>query len=228
MESDLVRDLKGRLRGWGRLATLGLVLSGAACYPEDGPTNVQDLDVVLTIHDQDVDFAEFATYAMPDTVLHVSGDEDDDIIDLPRTYDDMILQLVADNMEDAGYVREMDPQTNEADLILLVGAIGTEKTDYWASGGWWGYWGWYPGWGYPGYPGYGPGYGWGYPPYVGSTTFEQGTLVLTLVDPLAGDDEELPVIWSGAGRGLLNYGGAEGRITSSINQMFSQSPYLGR
>ena len=228
MKSVFVRGWGRPLTKWARLAPLGLVLFGAGCYPGDGPANVQDLDVVLTVHDRDVDFDEFVTYAMPDTVLHVSGDEDDDIIDLPRTYDDMILDLVAANMAAAGYDREMDPLTNGADIILLVSAIGTEKTTYWGSGGWWGWWGWYPGWGYPGYPGYGPGYDWVYPPYFGSTTFELGTVVLTLVDPLKADEKDIPVIWSGAGRGLLGSSGAESRITSSINQMFSQSPYLGR
>jgi hypothetical protein len=228
MEYEQEAKPRGSTRGWGRLAAVGLILAGSACYPGDGPANVQDLDVVMTIHDQKVDFGSFTSFAMPDTVLHVSSDEGDDIIDLPRDYDELVLDLVADNMEVAGYVREMEPEDNGADLILLVAAIGTEKTKYWASGGWWGYWGWYPGWGYPGYPGYGPGWGWGYPPYVGSVNFEQGTIVLTLVDPNRGEGEELPVIWSGSARGLLNYGGATGRITSAINQMFSQSPYLGR
>ena len=229
MESKRVTMKRGLTRRWSLLAALGLVLSAAACYPGDGPANVQDLDVVLTVHDEEVNFASFQTFAMPDTVVHVSGDENDDIIDLSRAYDDLILDLVAANMAAVGYTRELDPETNGADLIMLVGAIGVERTEYWAYQGWWGYWGWYPGWGYPGYPGYGPGYGWYYPPgYVGSTTFEQGSVVLTLVDPNGGDGEAIPVVWGGAIAGLLGYGGEEARITNTINQAFTQSPYLGR
>jgi hypothetical protein len=228
MKLAQVGEMRGSIRGWGRWAALGFVLSAAACYPGDGPTNVQDLDVVLTVHDQDVNFGSFLTFVMPDTVLHVSSDQGDDIIDLPRTADELILSLVADNMAAAGYLRERDWQTG-ADLIMLAGAIASEKTEYWAYQDWWNYWGWWPGWGYPGYPGYGPGYGWYYPPgFVGSTTFEAGSVVLTLVDPERGDGDAIPVIWSGVVRGLLNYGGETARITKSINQMFSQSPYLGR
>jgi len=229
MEINQSVESRGLIREWGRLVALGLVLSIAACYPGSGPTNVQDLDVVLTWHDPDVDFGTFLTFAMPDSVLHVSGDEDDDIIDLPRTHDELILELVADNMMAAGYEREFDPEEEGADLILLVGAIATEKTEYWVSQDWWYWWGWYPGWGYPGYPGYGPGSGWYFPPwYGGSTTFEQGSLVLTLVDPNGGDEEDVPVYWTGVVRGLLNYGGEAARLTKTINQAFTQSPYLNR
>jgi hypothetical protein len=211
------------------LAALGLVLATGACYPGDGPANVQDLDVTLTIYDESVNFAGFQTFAMPDTVVEVSNDTLDALIPISRANDELILDLVADNMASVGYTRELDPVDNGADLILLVSAIGVEKTDYWVYQDWWYYWGYYPGWGYPGYPSYGPGYGWYYPPtYVGSVTYEQGTLLLTLIDPNAADGTAVPVIWSGAIRGLMNQGSSSTRITNGINQAFSQSPYLGR
>lgn len=216
----------------GRVAVLGAILLASACYPGDGVSNVQDMDVVLTIHDKAVDFSSFSTFAMPDSVVHVAGDDDSNTIDLPRDYDEMILDLVAENMAEAGYLREMDPENNGADLILLVGAVGVERTSYWYGGGcYWTCWGWYPGWGYPGYPGYGPGWGWGYPPYIGSTKFDQGAIILTLVDP-NGDTtgaNKVPVIWGASGSGVLSGEGSAGpRITNAINQMFSQSPYLSR
>jgi hypothetical protein len=202
-----------------------------ACYPGD-PSSVTQLDVVLTIHDSTANFGGFLTYAMPDSVVHVTGDSLDigDIEDLPRDYDDLILETVEENMEDLGYVREDDPEDNGADLLLFVAAVGTESTSYWYVWDWWYYWGWYPGWGY--YPGYGPGWGWYYPPgWVGSVTYEQGTLLLTLVDPDEADEEEelIGVIWGGAVRGLLGSSSiAEQRIVDGIDQAFDQSPYLGR
>jgi hypothetical protein len=231
MAGRKVGDTRGSAYASGRFAVVGLVLAAAGCYPGDGPTNVQDLDVVISVYDQDVNFAGFHTYAMPDSVVYVSGNIGDDIIELPRTNDELILDLVADNMAAAGYLRELDAEQTGADLIMLVGAIGVENTEYWVYQDWWSYWGWYPGWGYGGYPGYGSGWGWYYPPtYVGSTSFEQGTLVLTLVDPNAADagDDAVPVVWAGAVRGLLNYGGEAARLTRTINQLFTQSPYLGR
>ncbi len=230
MRFSLVGESKpSRRGGMARLAALGLILAVGACYPGDGPTNVQDLDVVLTLYDEDVTFGSFQTFAMPDTVLHVSNDTLDALLPVSRENDELILGLVANNMVAAGYTRELDPEANGADLIMLVGAIATEQTEYWVYYDWYYYWGYYPGWGYSGYPSYGSGYGWYYPPsYVGSTTFEQGSLVLTLVDPSAADGESLPVVWSGVVRGLLNYGGETTRVTDGVNQAFTQSPYLGR
>ena len=229
MGSQCAAEHRSSNRRWRRSAALVLVVAAGACYPGDGPTNVQDLDIVLTLYDQEINFRSFQTFAMPDTVLHVSNDTLDILIPVSRENDELILDLVAENMIAAGYFREFDNHANGADLVMLVGAIATEQTEYWVYQDWWGYWGYWRGWGYPGYPAYGPGYGWYYPPtYVGSTTFEQGSLVLTLVDPNAAGIDGVPVIWSGVVRGLLNYGGETGRITSGIDQAFSQSPYLGR
>jgi hypothetical protein len=222
---------EGRKRWAARtLATgtaLGLLLWLPACYPGD-PTSVTQLDVVITTPYSTVIFGSFTNYAMPDSVVHIGNDSIiEDIIDLPRTFDDLILETVADNMETLGYEREDDPLNNGADLVLLVAAVGVENTDYWYYGGWWGYWGYYPGWGYWG--GY-PGYGWYYPPYYGgSVTYEVGTLMLFLVDPDAYDPEQdaIGVVWAGAVRGLLTSNPTSVRVIDGIDQAFTQSPYLG-
>ena len=146
------------------MTALALVLAAGACYPGDGPTNVQDLDVILTLYDQEVNFGSFQTFAMPDTVVHVSNDTLDALVPISRDNDELVLDLVADNLVASGYTREFDALANGADLIMLVSAIGVENTEYWVYQDYWYYWGYWPGWGYPGYPGYGPGYWWYYPP----------------------------------------------------------------
>lgn len=208
---------------------LGLLLWLPACYPGD-PTSIAQLDVVITTHDSTVSFGSFTTYAMPDSVVHIDNDslfDDLDLVDLPREFDDLIMETVEDNMEALGYDREDDPLNNGADLVMLVAAVGVENTDYWYYGGWWGYWGYYPGWGYWG--GY-PGYGWYYPPYWGgSVTYEVGTLMLFLVDPDAYDPEldAIGVVWAGAMRGLLASNPTSARVIDGVDQAFTQSPYLG-
>lgn len=222
------REGRGRRTGWilGAGTALGL-LCLPACYP-GSPSNVQQFDVVITIHDSTVAFSGFLNYAMPDSVVHISNDTLDNVIDLPRNFDDLILETVEDNMEALGYEREDDPENNGADLVLLVAAVGVENTDYWYGGGWWWWWGYYPGWGY--WPGY-PGCCWYYPPgWVGSVTYEVGSLLLTLVDPDEYDPEQdaLGAIWAGAIRGLLTNSPTGQRVTDGINQAFTQSTYLGR
>ncbi len=209
---------------WATLLTLTAVVSLVGCYP--GSTNLddEDYDIVLTVHDDEVDFATYRTYVLPDSVIHIEDSDNADIIELPRDFDDLILDVAAANMDDLGYVREFDPEVgDEIDLVLLVSAVGTESTE-WFYSGWWGYWGWYPG--YP--PGWGPGWGWGVPPgYIGGVRIESGSVVLALPTLADAEDEEVPVVWAGAMRGLLGGGAAESRITESLNQAFDQSPYLG-
>ena len=195
---------------------LGLAVLTAACYPGD-VTNVEQVDVVITTPDEDVDFASYQTYAMPDTVVHITGDDDSGIVNLPRAYDATILAEVAQNMADAGYTRLTGAQAVNADVVLLVGAIGTSRTEWYVTGGWWGYWGYYPGY---------PGYGWGWPPYYGSVTIEQGSIFMFMLEPSA-SGQNANIVWSAAARGLLGYPQPQSRIVSSINQMFTQSPYLG-
>ena len=215
-------------RGVLLLAASCLILASPGCYPGEA-TGVEDFDIVLTIHDDAAQFSAYQTFAMPDSVVHDFGEDEEGLVSLPRDYDELILQLAESNMTALGYTREPDPEQNGSDLFLTVSAIGTSETGYWYSSDWWYLWGWYPGWGY--YPGYGPGWGYYYPPgFVGSVTVEQGTVILTLTDPNAPQsaDQLIPVLWSGAIRGLLHGGAVEARITSGINQAFTQSPYLGR
>ena len=142
----------GALRRVSLAALLGLV-AVAGCYP--GSTNLddEDYDIVNTVYDDEADFASYRTYALPDTVIHIEDSDEVDIIELPRDFDDLILDLAEANMNALGYVRESDPEANGVDLILLASAVGTESTE-WFYGGWCGSWGWYPG--YP--PGSGPGW----------------------------------------------------------------------
>ncbi len=53
------------------IVTSVLLLWG--CYPQ-GPEYVEDLDVVLTKHNEDYDFTAKATYAMPDQIVKITGD----------------------------------------------------------------------------------------------------------------------------------------------------------
>lgn len=214
-----------RIARWGVVPLVALAAGLGGCYPGSTDLGDDEYDIVLTIRDESVDFGAYRTYVLPDTVIHI--EDRDGVIELPRDQDDLILSVVAANMESLGYERELDPEANGSDLVLLVAAVGTESVDWFY--GYWDWWGWWPGWGYyP--PGFGPGWGWGYPPgYIGAVRIEQGGVLMTLVDPAAvdSDSQELPVVWAGAVRGLLSGGNAEGRLTDGINQAFDQSSYLG-
>jgi len=113
-----------------------------------------------------------------------------------------------------------------ADVVVMPVANGETYASC-AAYCWYCYWGWYPGWGYyP--PAWGPGWGWGYPTDVICTTYNTGTLVVSMTEPNDAKENTLPVAWVGILNGLLEGTTTDigNRITTNINQMFVQSPYL--
>ena len=202
--------------------TLALLVS---CYPGE-LTNVAELDIVVTAHDDTVTFTSFVTYALLDSVVHVDlmDPANDDLLN--RDNDALILTRVRAGIEAMGYVEEVDPANTTPDVVLLVSALAVEKDAYF-SYGWYDYYGWYPYWPCC----YGPGYGYGYPvTVVGSVSYVAGTLVITMLDPTRPGNEvdTAPILWVAGINGLLEGSdtGITARITNLIDQAFDQSPYL--
>ncbi len=183
------------------------------CYPQ-GPEYVEDLDVVLTKHNEEYDFTAKATYAMPDRIVKITGDviEGEEPSFIPDVNAEVILATIANNMADLGWVQvdiEDDP-----DVLLLPAAWETTTIyyyyDYWYY--WYGgYWGWY----YPYYP----------PVYASSYT--TGTLLMSIADPdVISTDGNRINQWSGAINGILTGTFDANRINEAINKAFAASPYL--
>jgi hypothetical protein len=184
----------------------------SACYP-GGPTSADDRDSVVTVFDQSADFGGIRTYAMPNEIL--VPEDSEEISDEAEAF---ILGEVAKNMEQAGYTRELNPEQNPADAVVLVTANRSRNYYGWVSYPWWG-WGW--GW-------WGPGWGWGYP-WVSIGSYEVGTVFIELFDPdkPVTSDERFPAVWGAAMNGLLgSAAGNQAFITQVVEQAFRQSPYL--
>jgi len=194
------------------LIVAGVLLLGG-CYP-DGPEYVEDMDVVLTKHNEEYDFTAKATYAMPDKIVKITGDvmEGEEPSFIPDVNAQVMLTTVANNMADLGWVR-VDIEDNP-DVLLLPAAWETTTIyyyyDYWYY--WYGgYWGWY----YPYYP----------PVYVSSYT--TGTFLMSITDPdIISTDGNRINQWSGAVNGLLTGYFDASRVNEAINKAFEISPYL--
>ena len=192
-----------------------------SCYSDYG-LDVKDFDVVITFRDNEVNFQQYRTYAMPDSVVRMI--DSSSTTEPNTTFDQTILNEIKTQMTAAGYTR-IEPDTNNLpDVIVLAGVT---SSDYYAAGGgyWWGWWGWYPGWGY--YPGYGGGW---YPSYGYVYSYTTGTLLISMIDPDRSDvnSKTIGVVWSGALNGVIT--GSESdtrvRIIDGIDKMFQQSSYL--
>jgi hypothetical protein len=198
-----------------------------SCYPS-ADLIVEELDITATIlYDEDVDFNNFKTFILPDSIVQIGDPDDPGYIELPLDNQDEILNLIQSNFENLGYVEELDPRNNEPDVVVLVEVIAQENYVLYTypPGGWWGWWGWYP-W-YPGW-GWGPGWGPGYPGGgVGVQSYPEGTLIVDMLDAgVPSNEEDIPLLWTGVLNGLLYESNNPNRVSNGINQMFAQSQYL--
>jgi hypothetical protein len=191
----------------------------AGCYP-DGPDYVEELDVVLTYHNDTYDFGTKTTYSMPDRIVKITGNlqEGDQPVFIPDATAALILAKIQENMTALGYDR-VSLASEEADLLILPASWETTTISYWYDyWGWW-YGGYYPGWGWGGYYPY-------YPP-VNVTSYTTGTLMMNLVDKTEVGANGNPVtLWSGIINGVLTNTYNATRVNTAIDKAFDQSPYL--
>lgn len=195
-------------------------------------TSAEQLDIVAAFRDTAVDFGAIATYAMPDSVVHLTADpENEPPAGVTRRFDELILARVQANLDERGYVRELDPAVNEPDVTVLVGAIATTRFISWVSYPWFAWWGFYPA--FESGP-FDPSWGIAYP-WAGVITafeYDTGTIVIEMLDArdIDPDDPRLNALWGSAMNGILS-GSDEAiaaRVTASIDEAFALSPYLRR
>jgi hypothetical protein len=198
------------------------VLSGFflwGCYPQ-GADYIEDMDLVITTHNDQYDFAGKGTYAMPDKIVKVTGNkmEGEAPEFIPDANAKVILAKIDANMQAMGWAKVGIQDSASIDVLLVP--VSWETTtiyyyyDYWS---WW-YGGYYPYWGYGGYPGYGYSYG---------GSYSTGTLLMTMIDPrdVSGNGDAV-LEWSGAINGILTGYFSSSRVNELIDKAFAQSPYL--
>ena len=201
-----------------------LALMAVACHKEPYPQDGDMEYLVYTAPAKDVNFANFQTFDMADSVLVIGQSEKPQYSASDNAL--ALIQQYRTNMEKLGYI--YTPSNPDADLgIQLTYMVKTERyVQYYDDPYWW-----------LDYPGYWPSGYWGnwtgwYYPYPVTYTYTTNALITDMVD-LTGEEREgakLEIVWS-------NYiGGPAGssvsndveRMKAAIDQAFAQSPYLSR
>ena len=202
------------------------VLFLISCYP-GGSVFEEELDVVVTLYDEEYNFDASKQYILVDSVVSIG--ERDRL--LTERYNRQILDQVRNELNLLGYQEIQNPEETPDVVVLLSKVTSTNIEAYSIYPVWWAAWGWYPGWPYYGAPigpGWYPAYPWGGGTVVYSYT--TGTLIMEMVTPKKANtgDQTLPVVWTAAINGLLEGSEVEiqGRLDQSIHQAFDQSPYL--
>jgi len=206
---------------WFYFLLLPTLLAG--CYPQ-GPEYTDELDLVLTNYDVNYDFKSSKTYAIPDSVIKITGDvfTDPDGNGKPTflaaTYSVPLLAAINQNMANAGWTRVS--QSASPDVVILPSNMTTTNIYYYYDWYYWDWWytGWYPYWGwyYPYYPYYVTGY-------------RTGSIFLQMINrKVAVNTDNVPVVWSCIINGLAEGSSTDiiTRAQNSVNSAFAQSPYL--
>lgn len=197
-----------------------LLMVHGACTPDSGITAAES-DVVITNYDKDFNFSAPTTFAVLDTIVHLTGDSTKvDDPNLSRDFDEFILQKLRDKFAERGYTEEQNPVANPPDISIYVAAASTEFFNVYSGYPW-----------YPCSPWYGcGGWWWWYPPPVGgvSYAYTTGTLIVNWIAEATADDYLALVPWNGALNGVLDDTKANKatRIDRGLDQMFDQSPYV--
>jgi hypothetical protein len=207
------------------IGVLGLLVVLTACHP-GSIDNLEETDIVLTHYDRTAQFGALRTYVLDKDVTELRDpDSTEDPYD--GRFDAAILNTIKTNMNGLGYVEIDSNSVDQGDEntwpdMLLRTAIASSTNLVLYS-----WYPWYPGWGW----GWGWGPGW---PATGSFTYRSGTVRVDMFDvtrleQVNPDSVLVPVAWDGLLNGIAEgtVQQSESRIINSINQMFTQSPYLG-
>ncbi|HMC57513.1 MAG TPA: DUF4136 domain-containing protein [Gemmatimonadaceae bacterium] len=174
---------------------------------------------VVTVVDSGPALAQARSFLIPDTVVDLARTTRE----ISHESDQAITETVRMHLIDLGWHDAATDASPDPDVIVLVGASTRIQT------GWY-YTDWYSSWGYLPYWGSASAsWGWGVPTTAVPYAFPAGTLLLTMLDRRAMNQQTqtITVLWAAALDGVV--GTAEGtleRAIVGIDQAFSQSDYL--
>lgn len=176
--------------------------------------------VVNTSYDTAINFHNFKTFYISDTIAYYSSDPNNTDTILYDSVAQQLVGTVLQRMEQYGYT--LVGKGSNPDLGLNLGLVKNVSAGV-IYPGWWDGW---PGWWYP------PYWGWDYPyyyPWSYVYYITTGSVVLDMVDLKdASDDRKLEVLWNATSAGGLT-SNSNSNLTlakQALNQAFIQSPYL--
>ena len=211
--------------------SIGVFIISCTKYPNIYDAESQK-DISLTYYDNAVDFSQYNTYSIVDTVGRVTTNFiGDSLIVVDSPYSTLIRTQMIEQMTQLGYTL-VDTASNP-DLLLNAHVISLDveyesySGGYWDMGYYYGYDPYYYGstsyWGYGGYSYYYP-YSYSY-----NYTSTYGTVLMEIIDRknINNNANQFKIVWTGIIAGTTNSeSNVIDRITSGIDECFSQSSYL--
>ncbi len=199
----------------GLFALIGLL---AACQNDPlSDLTVEDSQVFITNHDNSVNFKQFKTFSIVDSVLIVGNQGGGTSL---STTDVQFLNTIIQQMKNLGYTyvspkEKPDVGINVAQVRNAYVNVVSQPNPYYGS-----YWGG----GYGG--GYNSGYGYGYPSSYSYVQTREAYWYLEMLDFKNPDvqNEKYNVIWNASIRGNGLFDGVD--FDTMVRSVFEQSSYL--
>lgn len=202
------------MRMYSRLTGLflaGVLLFGCSNDPLSDIT-YEDSQVFFTNHDKDVDFKDYQSFSIVDSV-YVSSNQGEGT-SLTETDRSMINRMIQ-NMQQMGYdYVGPDDDPDVGITIQLVDNRYLNLVQVPMGGYWGGYWGGYGGWGM------------GMPSYYSYQQVQEIYWIINMLDLKNPDtaNQKLKVIWNAQIRGEGLY--QTSLVPAMVDNVFAQSPYL--
>ncbi len=200
----------------GLMALIGVF---AACQNDPlKDLTVEDSQVFITNHDESVNFTQFKTFSIVDSVLIIGNQGSGTSL---SDTDIQFLNTVIQKMKNLGY-QYVSPKENPNVGINVAQVrnaylnVVSQPNPYYGN-----YWG-----GGFGGGGYFPGYGYGYPSYYSYVQTREAYWYLEMLDFKNPDvqNEQYNVIWSAMIRGNGLFDGVD--TDTMVQSVFDQSSYL--
>ncbi len=212
------------------LGLLGGLATMMACGDDTDVTAILPITpVVAVFKDSTFDFTTLATYAMPDTVAHLTP-LTGTALPVTTQFDAEILSRVRLNLANRGYVQVANPTVQQPNFVVLVGTTATTNYNAFVGYSWFGAYGYSTAWGWFG-PGFNNAWIINYPWYsfVGVTAYNQGSILVTIIptSSINTANQTFKAAWAGVATSVLvNPALTSATIDGVIDQMFTLSPYL--
>lgn len=224
---------EARRRGSTLLAAIAVVgVFGAMAACSDDNDIIIPSGSVVTFADSSFDFTTLHTFALADTVAHLTNIGVNPVA-TTTAFDQTILSQVRADLLARGYTEIAEPSATRPDFVVLTGVSASDNYNAFITANWFANWGvspiwtWLPGGVDPSwtiiYPWFNPG---------AVVTFQRTTLIVTIVpttpvvNPLLAQ-KEIRAVWAGVATSLLGQQNiTQTNVQNAINIMFQQSPYL--
>ena len=201
-----------------------LALLAVACHKEPYPQDSDAEYLVYTEPAKDVNFADFQTFDIADSLLVIGQSEKPQYSQSNNAL--ALIQAYRTNMEKLGYI--YTPSNPDADLgIQLTYIIKTERyLQYYDNDPYW----------WLDYPGYWPSGYWGnwsgfYYPRPVTYTYTTNALLADIVNLTTEEDgKPLEILWTSyiGGAASSSLQNDIKRMEAAVDQAFAQSPYITR